>query len=879
MSDLRPSVSQDYVGSLWHISAFPLIVNPMNPALEKLTKYLHLEADRGYDNRAVVGGLQSMLEPWEAEARATGLPDKTVEAVRSHLENYAQLSTDLRRNVLDNLKVQLKVDFPELGIRGLTVAEHELRTPGEPSSGEDRSPEEVVVAVEPLKEAPEKIEVVEDADRPSTTPSVEPVTAIAEEPDKEIRPSEPPAALEAPLTTIAGIGPKSAKTLRKLNLETLGDLLWHLPRRYDDYSQLKTINRLWYGEEVTVIGTVDDIQVRSVRSGRMKLVETVISDGSGSLRATWFNQPWIADRLHPGRPIVLSGKVDQYLGRLTMNNPEWEALDRKQLHTNRIVPVYPLTAGVTSKWLRRVIHSVVMRLAPRVPDPLPQSVLQSANLVPLNIALQQIHFPDDSEQLRKAQHRLAFDEMFLLQLGVLRQKNEWDQLECPPLQVDDGWVTSFTEALPYTLTHAQQKALSDVRKDLAAPHPMNRLLQGDVGSGKTVIAAAAIGMTSSNRSQSAFMAPTSILAEQHYHTMLDLLPTSSGIPAEKIRLLIGATPEAEKKSIREGLAEGSISLIIGTHALLEDPIIFDRLGLVVIDEQHRFGVEQRATLREKGDNPNLIVMTATPIPRSLALTIYGDLDLTVVGELPPGRLPVETRVLTPIERSRAHRFVISQLEAGHQAFIIYPLVEGSENVQAKAAVDEHQHLQEDIFTEYKVGLLHGRMRQSEKETIMAGFRAGEYHVLVSTSVVEVGVDIPNATVMIIEGANRFGLAQLHQFRGRIGRGEHKSYCLLIPDSEDAADNERLSAMESTTDGFELADLDLSHRGPGDFLGTRQHGFAELHTARLTDVKLIEKARNEAIRIFKDDPLLERDEHTLLVQEMNRFWTTGKGEIS
>jgi ATP-dependent DNA helicase RecG len=851
----------------------------MNPALEKLTKYLHLETDRGYDNRAVVGGLQNMLEPWEAEARSTGLSDETIVAVLSHLEGYSQLSADSRRDVLDDLKRQLKAEFPELEIRGLTEVDQEARTPSERSSDDDQSLSDAVVVVEPLKDTPEDEEIVQRTEEPSTTPSVEPVIVEAEEPEKEIPPSEPPAALEAPLTTIAGIGPKSAKTLRKLNLETLGDLLWHLPRRYDDYSQLKTINRLWYGEEVTVIGTVDDIQVRTVRSGRMKLVETVISDGSGTLRATWFNQPWIADRLRPGRPIVLSGKVDQYLGRLTMNNPEWEALDRKQLHTNRIVPVYPLTAGVTSKWLRRVIHSVVMRLAPRVPDPLPNSVLQSADLVPLNIALQQIHFPDGTEQLRKAQHRLAFDEMFLLQLGVLRQKNEWDQLTCPPLQVDDDWVTSFTKALPYTLTPAQQKALLEVRKDLAAPKPMNRLLQGDVGSGKTVIAAAAIAITSSNRSQSALLAPTSILAEQHYQTMLDLLPASSGIPAEKVQLLIGATPESEKQNIREGLAEGSISLVIGTHALLEDPILFHRLGLVVIDEQHRFGVEQRATLREKGDNPNLIVMTATPIPRSLALTIYGDLDLSVIGEMPPGRLPVDTRVLTPIERPRAHRFVIGQLEVGHQAFIIYPLVEGSEKIQAKAAVDEHQHLQEEIFTEYKVGLLHGRMRQSEKETTMAGFRAGEYHVLVSTSVVEVGVDIPNATVMIIEGANRFGLAQLHQFRGRIGRSEHKSYCLLIPDSEDAADNERLSAMESTNDGFELADLDLGHRGPGDFLGTRQHGFAELHTARLTDVKLIEKARNEAMRIFKDDPLLERDEHSMLVNEMNRFWTTGKGEIS
>ncbi|KPK89642.1 MAG: hypothetical protein AMJ88_17300, partial [Anaerolineae bacterium SM23_ 63] len=396
----------------------------MNPALKKLTKYIHLEADRGYDNRAVVGGLQNMLQPWEAEARATGLPNETIEVVLAKLKDYPQLATDTRRQVLDDLKTQLKTDFPELEIRVLPKTDHELRRPIQRSGDEDRPSTEAILTPEIAKDIPEKAKVVEKVIKPLATLAIEPERTEAEEPKKIVKPSEPPAAMEAPLTTIAGIGPKSAKTLRKLNLETLGDLLWHLPRRYDDYSQLKTINRLWYGEEVTVIGTVEDIQVRTVRSGRMKLIEAVISDGSGSLRATWFNQPWITDKLRPGRPIVLSGKVDQYLGRLTMNNPEWEALDRKQLHTNRIVPVYPLTAGVTSKWLRRVIHSVVTRLAPRVPDPLPQSVLQSADLVTLKIALQQIHFPDDMEQLRRAQHRLAFDEMFLLQLGVLRQKNE-----------------------------------------------------------------------------------------------------------------------------------------------------------------------------------------------------------------------------------------------------------------------------------------------------------------------------------------------------------------------------------------------------------------------------------------------------------------------
>jgi ATP-dependent DNA helicase RecG len=408
---------------------------------------------------------------------------------------------------------------------------------------------------------------------------------------------------------------------------------------------------------------------------------------------------------------------------------------------------------------------------------------------------------------------------------------------------------------------------------------MNRLLQGDVGSGKTVVAAAAIGISAANKAQSAFMAPTSILADQHFQTLRELLPASAQIPEESIRLLIGATPEAEKNEIRQGLEDGVIQIIIGTHALIEDPVNFKQLGLVIIDEQHRFGVEQRAALRDKGQNPNLLVMTATPIPRSLALTVFGDLDLTLLDEMPPGRQPVDTRVLLPRERSRAHVFVGSQIEKGKQAFIIYPLVEGSEKVQAKAAVDEHQTLQENVFPSYKVGLLHGRMRQEEKEQVMNAFRKGENEVLVSTSVVEVGMDIPNATVMLIEGANHFGLAQLHQFRGRVGRGESQSYCLLIPDRDDDVENDRLTAMQATNDGFELADLDLEQRGPGDFLGTRQSGFAQLRTAQLTDIRLIEKARREAIRLFEEDPELTKPEHEALAMELARFWSIEKGEIS
>lgn len=829
----------------------------MNPALEKITKYLQLEAERGYDNRAVVGGLQRMLEPWKKEAEDTGLDEQLIEVVVSRLRDYPSLSPTSRAEALAGLWNRLHREVPDAP-RALKPLPHVERKDAPPQPV--REP-----ALETAREAAAEPEDVREQQK--------------EETQAPRAPKGPPVSLQSDLTAIKGIGPKSAKTLEKLDLKTLSDLLWHLPRRYDDYSQLKTINRLWFGEDVTIIGTIEKIRVREVRNGKMKLTEAEIGDGTGTLRVTWFNQPWIANRLREGKAVVLSGTVDQYLGKLTMSNPEWELLERKQLHTNRIVPVYPLTAGVSGKWLRRVIHSVVSRLAHRVPDPLPEDVRESANLLPLGEALKQVHFPENWDLLERAQHRLAFEEMFLLQLGVLRQKREWEALSCLPLPVDEAWAAHFLKSLPYRLTDAQQKAVHDIRQDLEQERPMNRLLQGDVGSGKTVVAAFAIGVTAQNESQSAIMAPTSILAEQHHATLQELLTENGALEPESVRLLLGATSAAEKDQIRSGLEDGSIKLVVGTHALLEDPINFHRLALVIIDEQHRFGVEQRATLRAKGENPNLLVMTATPIPRSLALTVYGDLDLSVIDEMPPGRQIVETRVLRPRERARVHQFVLNQLEKGRQAYLIYPLVEGSEKVQAKAAVDEYERMKNESFFQYRVGLLHGRMPPEEKEEVMAKFRAGDLDVLVSTSVVEVGVDVPNATVMLVEGADRFGLAQLHQLRGRVGRGEHQSYCLLVPTSDEASDNERLAAMESTTDGFRLAELDLEQRGPGDFLGTRQSGFEELRTARLTDVRLIEKARKEAKRLFQKDPQLQASEHQPLNQAMQRFWADGKGEIS
>ncbi|MBE0408854.1 MAG: ATP-dependent DNA helicase RecG, partial [Anaerolineales bacterium] len=689
------------------------------------------------------------------------------------------------------------------------------------------------------------------------------------------------AALNSPVTVLHGVGVRHGETLNRLGLATLGDMLYHFPRRYDDYSQLKPINRLAYNEEVTVIGTIENVSKRSARNKRMTITEAVLSDGSDSLLLTWFNQPWIEQRLRKGSQVVVSGKVDQYLGRKVMNNPETEPVEQQNLHTNRIVPIYPLTAKITQRWLRRLMYQVVSYWAPRVQDPLPISLRRAAELLELPDALLQIHFPESWDQLKAARYRLAFEEVFLLQLGLLQQKRNWQSRTARIFDTSDRWLSEQESHLPFELTAAQKRAINDIITDLASGRPMNRLLEGDVGSGKTVVAALAITLIVQHGAQAALMAPTSILAEQHYRSLGKLLVESGKVVTEnEIKLMIGATPEAEKQAIREGLADGRIKILIGTHALIEDPVVFSNLQLAIVDEQHRFGVQQRAALRNKGDNPHLLVMTATPIPRSLALCVYGDLDLSVMDEMPPGRQEVSTHILSPINRERAYSLIRKEVEHGHQVFIIYPLVEGGENIDAngKAAVEEHQRLQNDVFPELKLGLLHGRLKPEEKELVMTRFRDQEIQVMVSTSVVEVGVDIPNATVMLVEGANRFGLAQLHQFRGRVGRGQEKAYCLLVPDTQDAFENERLAAMQRTNDGFVLANIDLELRGPGDFLGTRQSGFVELRMANLTDVQLIEKARSAAKTIFEHDPELTLADHTQLRSALRRFWKDG-GDIS
>jgi ATP-dependent DNA helicase RecG len=650
---------------------------------------------------------------------------------------------------------------------------------------------------------------------------------------------------------------------------------------------MKTINRLEYGEECTLIATVRNVFERKFRGNRTML-KVALEDGTGALEVTEFKAYLKNTLLVPGRQVVVSGRVDQYLGKLTIVPRDWEKLDTELLNTGRIVPVYSLTEGLYQRSLRNLTAQVVNYWAGRQPEPLPADLIQRADLMTYGDALAQIHYPDSEETLAAAQHRLAFDELLALTLGVLRQRSQWQSAPGRALSAGDDQLAAFQAALPYALTGAQGRALADIRADLARPVPMNRLLQGDVGSGKTAVAAAAMAITVQAGAQAALMAPTSILAEQHFQTISRLFgsgdeaPTSDPQPSapSPIRLLQGSTSAAEKDEIYAGLKSGEVKVVIGTHALIEAPVEFADLGLAVIDEQHRFGVAQRAALRAKGAvAPHLLVMTATPIPRSLALTVYGDLDLSVLDEMPPGRQPIATYVLHANERERAYHFIRREVQKGRQAFLIFPLVEESDKVEAKAAVDEHARLQHDIFPELRLGLLHGRLKPDEKEAVMAAFRAGDYHLLVSTSVVEVGVDVPNASVILIDGANRFGLAQLHQFRGRVGRGEHASYCLLVSDAPNPESDERLKAMEATQDGFVLAQKDLELRGPGDFLGTRQSGFAELRAATLGDLATIEKARREARALFERDPDLALPEHQGVAALVAGFWSGGGGDVS
>ncbi len=857
--------------------------NPMPSALETLVKILKLEQETGFRNTAVIGGLGSFVGNWERDARQQAKrPEHHV-----LIDDLIQLLHDYDdKDSADQRRESVKYMLGRITGRIQPPRPAQPETVAPPEAGEQESDAAADLPVDgEQQDAGQDAETVEESYTPPPPARDQPARHRALPSRRGRRPALSPeeaaaklAALQTPVSALHRVGEKMAEKLGRLGIVTVGDLLFTFPRRYDDYTRMRTFNRLVPGETVTVVAAIRNVARRQGRAGRPYL-SVVLEDGTGTLQAVFFGQLWLQRQFKRGSMIVASGKVEQFRNEVMMTNPEWELLEREHLHTNRIVPVYPLTKGLSARTMRRLMRQALSDHAANVPDYLPESVLERTGLPDLSWALEQVHFPDSHDYLEHARQRLSFDELFLFQMAVMEARRDWQSAPGQPLAVPDEWLGAALAALPFQLTAAQQRALDDIRRDLARDVPMNRLLQGDVGSGKTAVAALALAIAVHNGKQAALMAPTSILAEQHARNVTGLLRALPGGEQIECRLLTGSTPSAERDEIYAGLAEGSVHVVIGTHALIQGGVTFRDLALAIVDEQHRFGVEQRGSLRGKGFNPHVLVMTATPIPRTLALTLYADLDLSLIDELPPGRSPVETRVLRPVERERVYSFIRAQLGKGRQAFIVYPLVEATDDQEeGQAAVEEYERLRSAIFPNYRLGLLHGRMAPAEKDAVMHAFASGELQILVATSVIEVGIDVPNASVMLIEHAERFGLAQLHQFRGRVGRGEHRSYCLLITETPSEEAIARLSALEETTDGFKLAEIDWRLRGAGDLLGIRQSGAQQFRLTELMNPRLVELAQREARTVYADDPPLGRPEHQLLAQRLQAL-AGRRGDIS
>ncbi|HET9476888.1 MAG TPA: ATP-dependent DNA helicase RecG [Dehalococcoidia bacterium] len=843
----------------------------MTDPLEGLRKVLALEESKKYSNTAVVGGLDGYLQRFVSENQLP--PSHPVARVLEGLPRgggYRDLHPITRKRVIDQL---------------LRAAAQGRRTGSTPTSPSVEPPPVAQRRVDRPQPAPPKAAV----SRPSAAAPARAASPVI-------------GTLDSKLSVLAGISRVTETKLARINITTVRDLLYHFPTRYHDYSEVRPIADLRVDEEQTVIGDIWSVSATTI--GRKKATEAIVSDRSGTIRVLWWSGHWMARRLRQGMRVALSGKITAYRGRLQMEGPELESLTAESLSTRRLVPVYGATENIDVRQIRTWVKQAVDAFADKMEETLPHDVRKRHRLPSPSEALRQVHFPESASAAEAGRRRFAFEELLHIELGVVRRRREWQAGGAAPrLTMPDTVRDGFVKALPFELTGAQRKAMDEVFADITQDAPMSRLIEGDVGAGKTVVAAAALLAAVANGYQGAIMAPTEILAEQHFQTFKHILkgdldaddvdggaldgdaqayarvqPSYMKDPV-RIALLKGGLSAERKRAAQEGIASGDVSIAIGTHALVQESVGFARLGLVVVDEQHRFGVEQRGALREKGDSPHMLVMTATPIPRTLALTVYGDLDITVVNEMPPGRPPVKTWRVTPQQRNHAYNFLRNKIAERKQAYVIFPLVEESEAIQARAAVQEYERLSKDVFPGLRLGLLHGRMPALEKDAVMQAFRDHRLDVLVSTAVVEVGVDVPNATVILIEGADRFGLAQLHQFRGRVRRSSEQAFCFLLSENTSSDAVERLQIMETTNDGFKLAEEDLRLRGPGEYFGTRQSGLPDLKVARLTDVKLIEEARTEASRLLDADPELSRPEHAALRTAMERLWGRISAEVS
>ena len=670
-------------------------------------------------------------------------------------------------------------------------------------------------------------------------------------------PEEDP--LERPVRFAKGVGAQRARLLRKLGIETIGDLLFYLPRRLEDRRAIKKIGRLRHGEKATVIGRVRAVDVIRPRKN-LEIIKAAVQDNTGVLFASWFNQPWLAGQLKVGQRIALWGQAERLYGTVQMNNPVWEPAEERVL-TGRVVPIYPATQGITPAQLWRLIRDNLELYRAQIPELLPERVRQRQRLLPRREALQNIHFPTSPEDFERARTTLAFEELFLFQIGVALERKHTQRQQAPVLAISDETMEEFFAALPFRLTGAQQRALGEIRHDLASGHPMNRLLQGDVGSGKTAVAAGAAFIAIKAGYQVALMAPTEILARQHFERLRELFEPL-GI---QLLLLVGSLTPAQKEEARRAVETGWAQLVVGTHALITEDVEFQRLGLAIIDEQHRFGVIQRAKLEEKGEHVHVLVMSATPIPRTITLTLYGQFDVSILDELPFEK-NIRTYWVSEDRREEVYRLVADEVRTkGVQAYVVFPLIEESEELDLKAAVQMKEELERTIFADLRVGLLHGRMRDDEKRRVMEQIQQGELDVLVSTSIIEVGIDVPDASIMVIEHADRFGLSQLHQLRGRIGRKGQRALCFALASPKTEDGRRRLEAFRDLSDGFAIAEEDLKIRGPGELLGVAQHGLDTTFKVAdlIRDLPLMKAAREEAFRLIEEDP------HTPLIEEFQK----------
>jgi ATP-dependent DNA helicase RecG len=837
--------------------------------IDKLQDIIKLESKSGYADRAVMGGLSKYLRARSEQIRQDfflELQGVKQENARQHLlSDFARLTSDSYNYASLQLSERKQwIAFIQDCLTRLKKESNEKKIPERSKLAETKA--------KPI--ASSKI----SADEKATPLSVE------------------RGDLSAPITVIKGITPRIATKFARLGVKTVYDLIYFFPRRYVDYSQQRTISQLEEGKEQTVVATI--WQTRIAVFGKMRSTEAIIGDGTGIARVIWFNQPYLARKFTSNTRIVISGEVrvgrGKFRGQKEFISPEWELLEEGEenglgtIHTGRLVPIYPLTRGLYPRQVRGWIRETLSGYLNKICDFLPAESKERCHLLDLGQALAYIHYPDDLLAMEKARERLAFDELLMLQLSVLSRRRSWQEEQPGNAFIIDREIQDrLFSSLPFDLTLAQQRVLKEIVSDLEKPRAMARLLQGEVGSGKTVIAILALILTTYNGFQGALMAPTEILAEQHFHNICSYLSRiareeNQGVNIKSysgflprpftVALLVGSLGNNEKSILQSKIKEGGIDIAVGTHALIQKSVQFSRLGLAITDEQHRFGVLQRSTLRQKGFNPHILVMTATPIPRTMALTIYGDLDLSTIDELPPGRCAVKTKWLKPAYRKNAYEFVRREVSRNNQAFIVYPLVEESEFLETKAATREYRRLSQEVFPELNLGLIHGQMPPSEKDEVMRHFRDGEIAILVATSVVEVGIDIPRATVMVVEGADRFGLSQLHQLRGRVGRGKDEGYCILIPEKISPEIKTRLQLMEEIQNGFVLAEKDMELRGPGEFFGSRQSGLPDLKVAKLSNRELLEQARHEALALFQSDPSLKQKDHVLLKAKLSNFYS-------